>query len=154
MSFMTKRMCGFPTGVWIAYIALALLMLAWCMQAYSLLNWDSAVNLGIQNERFTGDAVERTWAIESRGLALADMIWPLPLGILAIFGLAKSRFYGFAAGLMELAIGVYFPLFFAFQRWSTYRGTAITAIVIWSIPSLFGIMGLWINRHEFVEKTC
>ena len=146
---MKQRIYNIPVGICIAYIALFLLILAWCMQAYSLFDWESAVNLGLQNERFTGDDVERVWAYESWSVAVADMLWPLPLCVIAFIGLLNKRLYGFAAGLMEFAIGVYFPLFFAFQRWSTYRETAIIAIFLWTIPSLLGIAGLWINRGEF-----
>jgi hypothetical protein len=146
---LNKKFWDNPAGVWLAFVALALLTLAWCMQAYSLMNWEHAVKLGLQNESFTGDAVERAWALESRGLAIADMIWPLPLCIIAFAGLIRRRFYGFAAGLMGLAIGVYFPIFFAFQRWATYRETAVAALVLWTIPSLLGIAGLWTNRKEF-----
>ncbi|WP_305064538.1 hypothetical protein [Methanococcoides sp.] len=89
--------------------------MAWFMQAYSLLNWDIAVDIGFQNERFTGDAVERTWAHEGWGVAVADMLWAMPLGIVALIGLLRKRSYGFAAGLMELSIGVYFHSFLHFR---------------------------------------
>jgi hypothetical protein len=84
---------------------------------------------------------------------VADMLWAMPLGIVALIGLLRKRFYGFAAGLMELSIGVYFPLVFAFQRWETYPETVIIAIFLWTIPSLLGIIGLWANR-EYFEKYC
>ncbi len=61
-----------PIGIWFGLAVLGLLMVAWAMQAYSLLNWESAVALGIQNERLTGDAAERAWALESWGVAAAD----------------------------------------------------------------------------------
>ena len=48
----------FPLGVWIAIVALLLQLLAWGTQLFSLLNWDRAVDLGLQNDRFTGDAAE------------------------------------------------------------------------------------------------
>ena len=147
---MLNKVIGrFPLGVWIAIIALLALFLGWGMQAYSLLNWDVAVDLGLQNERFTGDAAERVWAQESWGVAIADMLWPFPIGIVALTGILRKRFYGFAAGLMELSIGVYFPLVFAFQRWTIYPETVIQAIILWTIPSLLGIIGLWVNREYF-----
>ena len=121
----------------------------WGMQASSLLNWDHAIELGLQNERFSGGPAERAWAKESWGVAMADMIWPLPIGIAALVGIFRKRLYGVVAGSMELAIGVYFPLVFAIQRWSTFRGTAITAICLWLVPSLLGIAGLWVNRDCF-----
>ena len=151
MNILNKVIGRFPLGVWIAISALLSLFLGWGMQAYSLLNWDCAVDLGIQNERFTGAAAEHAWAKESWGVAMADMMWPLPIGIVALIGILRGRFYGFAAGLMEFAIGVYFPLVFAFQRWATYPETVILAIILWTIPSLLGIIGLWVNREYFEE---
>lgn len=151
MNVLNKNTGLFPFGVWMAIAALLLLFLAWGMQAYSLLNWDDAVDLGLQEDRFTGDAAERALAKESRGVAVADMLWPLPVGIVALAGILKRRFYGFAAGLMEFSIGVYFPIFYAFQRWATNPETVIVAIFMWMIPSLLGIIGLWANREYFKE---
>ena len=151
MQVVKKEVGRFPLGVWIAIAALLALCLGWGMQAYSLLNWDSAVDLGLQNDRFTGDAAERAWAKESWGLAVADILWPLPISIVAITGIIRKKFYGFVTGLMEFSIGVYFPLFFAFQRWPDYPETVILAIMLWTIPSLSGIIGLWVNRKYFEE---
>ena len=151
MNILNKSISRFPLGVWIAIAALVALFLGWGMQAYSLLDWDGAVDIGVQNERFTGDAAERAWAQESWGVAATDMLWPLPIGIAALIGLLRKKIFGFAAGLMEFSIGVYFPLVFAFQRWTTNPETVIVAIFLWMIPSLSGIIGLWANR-EYFEK--
>jgi hypothetical protein len=149
MNIFNKRIGHFPLGVWIAIIALLLLFLVgWAGQAYSLINWVGAVDLGLQNERFTGDAVERAWAHESWGVAVADMLWGVPIGIIAFIGLLRKKFFGFAAGLMDFTIGVYFPLVSAFQIWTTYPGTVIVAIVLFAIPSLLGIIGLWAKGRE------
>jgi len=148
---MRKMLGTFPVGVWIALLALLLLFLAWGMQAFSLMSWDRAVDLGFQNERFTGDDAEWAWALESWGVAVSDMIWALPIWIIALVGILRKRFYGFAAGLMEFAIGVYFPLFFAFHRWNMYRGTVIIALILWVPMSLLGIVGLWMNRSVFIS---
>lgn len=151
MGMLTNRAGRFPVGLWIALVAIVLLFLAWAGQAYSLINWDHAVDLGLQNERFTGDAAERTWALESRGVAIADMLWPLPLGVVALVGLIRLKRYGFAAGFAELSIGVYFPLFFAFQRWALYPGTVLLALFLFALTSLLGMAGLWVNRDLFWE---
>lgn len=151
MKILKKEVGRIPIGMWIAIAALLALFLGLGMQAYSLLNWDVAVDLGLQNERFTGDGAERAWAKESWGVAMADMLWPLPIGIVALIGILRRRLYGFAAGLMELSIGVYFPLVFAFQRWATYPETVVLALILWTIPSLLGIIGLWVNREYFEE---
>jgi len=57
MHFLKKGTGPYPLGVLIALVVLTALFLGWGMQAYSLLNWNRAVDLGLQNERFTGDAV-------------------------------------------------------------------------------------------------
>ena len=149
MSILNKTVGHFPLGIWIALIALLLSLLAWLMQGYSLIDWEGAIKLGIQNESFTGDAVERALANVERGIALADMVWPLPISIIAIIGLLRKKFIGFVAAMMEFAVCVYFPLFFAFQRWNTNTEVVIGAIILFAIPSLSGILGLWANREEF-----
>lgn len=146
-----RRMLGpFPVGVWIALLALLFLLIAWGMQAFSLIDWERAVDLGLQNERFTGNEVELAWALESWGVAVADMIWALPIWVIALIGITRKRTYGFAAGLMEFAIGIYFPLVFSFQRWNLHRETAIIALILWVPMSILGIAGLWMNRSIFI----
>jgi hypothetical protein len=149
LNILKKKIGPYPVGIWIALIVLLAVFLGWGMQAYSLLNWNRAVDLGFQNERFTGDVVERVWAHESWGVAMADMLWPLPIGIVAFIGLLRKRLFGFAACLMEFAISVYFPLVFSIQRWANYRSTAFTALFLWAVPSLVGIVCLWVNRNYF-----
>lgn len=139
----------FPIGVWIALLALMLVMLGMFMQAYSLLNWDHAVELGFQNERFSEDPVESAWALESWGVAVADMLWLLPITVVALIGILRRRFFGFSTGLMACSVGIYFPLVFAFQRWQTQPGTVTVAFVLWVVPSLLAISGLWVNRGWF-----
>lgn len=139
----------YPIGIWIALLAVLLTMVGMLMQLYSLLDWEHAVKLGFQNERFSTDPVESTWAAESWGVAMADVLWPLPITLIAFVGLLRRRFVGFAAALMALAIAVYFPLVFAFQRWQVYPGTVWIAIVMWVVPALLGIAALWMNRDWF-----
>ena len=77
------------------------------------------------------------------------MLWPMPLTLVAFVGLLRNKTYGFAAGLMVMAMGVYFPLFFAFQRWATFPQTVVVAIALFALPSLLGIVGLYMNRQLF-----
>lgn len=147
ISNLLQRTAGrFPVGIWITLVALSGLMLAWAGQAYSLFDWEGAVDFGLQNERFGTDPVERTWAKESLAVAVTDMLWPMPITVAALVGIIRSRSYGVLAGIIALAIGVYFPLVFAFQRWDTFRETAILALVVFTVPCLMGIAGLWVNR--------
>jgi len=144
----TKTVC-FPSGIWIALVALCFTLLAWIMQLYSLINWEGAIKLGLQNESFNGNSVEQALANVERGIALADMLWPLPLTIAAFIGVLKKKLIGMIAAMMDFAICVYFPLFFVFQRWETHTEVAITAIFLFAFPSILGMIGLWINRNHF-----
>lgn len=76
-----KNLGKYPFGIWLALGAILLTFLAWLMQAYSLLDWETAVSLGLQNSSFTGGASELAWATKERGEAIADLIWPLPVSV-------------------------------------------------------------------------
>ena len=149
MKAMQRTLGRYPLGIWIALAAILLSFIAWLMQAYSLIHWESAVSLGLQNGSFEGDAAGKVLATKERGEAIADLLWPLPLAILAFYGLLKTTFLGFVASMMEYAICIYFPLFYVFQMWETHPGTVLGALFLWAIPSIAGIIGLWSNRKAF-----
>jgi hypothetical protein len=150
MKILTKGVGPYTIGIWIALVAILLSILAWIMQSYSLINWEGAIGLGIQNESFNGPPVEQALANVERGIALADMFWALPLTIIALIGVLRKRLVGFIAAMMDFAICVYFPLFFAFQRWDSHLMTALAALLLFALPSLLGILGLWTNRKLFI----
>ena len=148
MEVFKKKINRYPLGIWIAIIALILICLAWLMQLYSLIDWEGAVKLGVQNESFTGDLAERAIADVERGVAIADILWALPITIVAFIGLVRKKFIGFIAAMMAFAVCVYFPLFYAFRESMSFD-IVLVAIILWAIPSLLGIYGLWINRDLF-----
>jgi hypothetical protein len=149
MKFITKRLGRYTIGIWIALLAMILALLAWVMQTYSLLDWEGALELGLQNESFNGDLVEQALADVERGVALADIFWALPITIIAVIGLLRKSLLGFVAAMMVFAICVYFPLVFAFHRWDSHMMTALTALILFAIPALLGMIGLWTNRKLF-----
>ena len=151
MNVLMKKISRFPLGIWIALFALILIFLAWLMQLYSLLDWEGAVLLGLQNESFLGDAAERAIADVERGVAMADILWAFPITIVAFIGLFRERFIGFITAMMVFGICVYFPLFYAFRE-SMNLDIVLVAISLWAIPSLLGIIGLWVNRSLFITK--
>jgi len=148
MALLRKHIGRYPLGIWVALIALTLILLAWIMQAYSLLDWEGAIRLGIQNESFSGDAAERAIADVERGIAIADILWALPITIIAYIGLLRKKIIGFIAAMMVFGVCVYFPLFYAFRLSMNFE-IVLAAIFLWAIPSLLGIYGLWINRNLF-----
>ena len=151
MHLLRKKLRKFPLGIWIALVALILCLMAWVMQAYSLLNWERAVDLGLQNHSLSGAPTDQAWALKERGEAIADLIWPLPVAIIALIGLLNGKFYGFVASMMEFAVCIYFPLFYLFQVWGSNPETVVAALLLWAVPSLMGIIGLWVNRSYFIK---
>ncbi len=149
MKFITKQIGRFPVGIWLAFVALSLILLAWIMQTYSLFSWESAVELGLQNGSFKGDELDKALANKEKGEAIADLLWALPINIMAFWGLIRKKLIGFVTAMMEFAICVYFPLFYVFQLWNSHFETALAAVILWGIPSLLGIIGLWANRNTF-----
>ena len=152
MSVLNQTMGRFPFGIWIAFVALILCFLAWLMQAYSLIDWESAVKLGLQNGSFNGDSVDQALATKEKGEAIADLLWPLPITFIAFVGLWRKKLYGLVASMMEFAICIYFPLFYVFQLWDTYLDTALGAVFLWATSSVFGIIGLWVNDKWEVQE--
>jgi len=148
MKILNKNLGRFPLGIWIALAGLVLIFLAWFMQGYSLINWEGAVKIGFQNESFTSDAVERAIANVERGIAVADILWALPIAIVAFVGISRKKLFGFVAGMMEFAICVYFPLLYVFRS-GTESVVVLGVLILWAIPSLLGIIGLWSNRKFF-----
>lgn len=151
MHVLTKELGRSTIGIWIAFIALGFTLLAWIMQIYSLLNWEGALSLGLQNESFSGPPVEQALANVEWGIAMADIFWPLPLTIIAFIGLTQKRMIGFVSAMMNFAICIYFPLFFAFQRWDSHFETVLAALFLFALPSVLGILGLWNNRKVFIQ---
>ena len=151
MEILKKKINRYPLGIWIAILALVLICLAWLMQIYSLLDWDGAIRLGVQYDSFTGDITERAMADVEKGVAIADILWVLPITIIALIGLLRKKFVGFIAGMMTFAVCVYFPLFYIFRE-STSFDIVLVVLFLWAVPSLFGIYGLWINRNLFITK--
>ncbi len=153
MNLLEKNLGRYPLGVWIALLALLTSFLGWLMQGYSLLDWEEAVSLGLQRGSLMGDELQRALANKERGEAMADLLWPLPIAIVAIIGLLRRAFLGFVAAMMEFAICVYFPLFYVFQYWKTDVMTVFWAVILWGIPSLVGVFALWMNREIFIRSV-
>ena len=148
MIFFRKKISRYPLGIWLALCALILIFLAWLMQMYSLLDWEGAVKIGLQNESFNGDAAEQAIADVEKGIAIADILWAFPITVVAFIGLLREKFIGFIAAMMVFAICVYFPLIYTF-RVSMNFDIVLAAIFMWAIPSIMGIIGLWMNRKLF-----
>ena len=121
MEILKKNIGRFPFGVWIAVVAILCSFLAWIMQFYSLLNWEGAIRLGIQNESFSGDAVEKALANVERGIAWADLLILFPLFISGTIGVLSGQIWGYVLWFALGMLSIYFSiLFWVLEKEYTY----------------------------------
>ena len=72
----------------------------------------------------------------------------IPITLIALIGLLRNKFIGYIAAMMTFAVCVYFPLFYTFRE-STSMDIVLVVILLWAVPSLLGIIGLWANRTNY-----
>ena len=68
--------------------------------------------------------------------------------IIALIGILQNKRVGFITAMMTFSVCVYFPLFYAFRK-STSFDIVLVVIFLWAVPSLLGIIGLWTNRDTY-----
>lgn len=133
----------------IALVALGINFLFLLGQLYSLCDWDTAVMVGLQEDRFTGDAAEKARARLDWGNAIADMIVQVPLTVVAFVGLLITAPFAYDVALLALAICVYWPFIFVGQRGGQDCIGEVIAILIFVLLSILAILGLAANRDDF-----
>lgn len=148
---MPNRKSKYSLSIIVGLIALILISVAWIMQGYSLINWDNAVEIGLQEHHFSDNTIESHLADVERGIAMADIIWGLPLTIFAFIGILRRSLFGFLSANMVFAICVYFPLLYFFRD-NFALETKLFALGLWCIPSLLGIVSLWYSRNQFTKS--
>lgn len=147
-------------GLRLVIFAVALQVVAFLFQLYSILDWDGAVRLGLQEDRFVAEgeevgAGERARATMSWGNAVADVLWYLPLQIAALRELLADRRTPtlYAMVFAILWFGAYWPLSVVFQySWSEYRSLILASVLLFGVPSVVGLFGLLVSRSAFLSS--
>jgi hypothetical protein len=133
-------------------------------QALSLLDWDLAVRLGLQeNDRHSSDVIQRLLAEVEWGVCVADVFLVLPLLMIGLAGVLCRRHWGMIAAMMAALCWVDMFLVYTAQRyalvfrggmgqWSDYAGLAGTFAVLGPVPSLLTIWGLAANADRFATS--
>ena len=151
-----------PLGVWIALLAMVVcLVMGVGGQALSLLNWDLAVRLGLQENR-TDDAnlLERVLAHMEWGTCAADIVAVLPLWLLGFVGVACRRHWGAVAAMMAAACWVYAFFDYSLDRysltvrgglaeWERFSGMVRGFALMGLVPAALVIWGLGANVDRF-----
>lgn len=161
---MRHILAGHPLGIWLAIFALPLtLLIAGGGQVLSLLDWDLAVSLGLQeHDRQAVDSAQRALAAVEWGTALADAILVLPLLGLGWIGILCRRYWGMLLAMMGATCWVYMFLAYAAQRyglafdagvgaWDEYAELIGAFALIGLAPSLLTLWGLAANADRFAQ---
>ena len=124
-------------------IILTLLLIG---QTYSLINYEMAVTLGLQESVQEVGEIGIVWA---KGFAFADTFVYIPLLLLGIIGLLKRKKWGLYAMFGSCAISVYWPIVHLF---AIYKGKDVITLnhekyvffpIILSLILLYGLWGMW-----------
>lgn len=130
-------------------------------QALSLLNWDAALRLCLQEDsRKSRDPVERTMGAMSQGEAVADVVVQGSLIVLALAGILLQHPVGFVAGIAQGVIWIYVTFLVLSQRWMLYRWKIVNnmsrlkhvapaMLLVAGIPGTLIIICLVTNRRFF-----
>ncbi len=115
-------------------------------QTFSLIDYDWAVALGLQESE---KEVGKVGIAFAKGFAFGDTLFYLPLLILGIIGLLKSKKWGFYFMLGSLAISVYWPIV---HLYTIYIGRNVLSLqpdkyvsfpITLSLIISYGLWGMW-----------
>lgn len=138
-------------GSWLVTVAVALQVVAFLCQLYSLLNWEHAVQLGIMPDRLSGgDAIESVRARLQWGNAACDVLLYLPLSCMSLLLYNKKSLVGFALTFSVLFFGTYWPLSVAFKgSWPEDKAFILPSVLVFGMPSGLGLWVLLTSRNEY-----
>lgn len=159
---MRTMLAGHPLGIWVAIFAILFtLIAAGGGQVLSLVDWDLAVRLGLQEyDRHAADLTQRALAEVEWGTALADVLLILPLLGAGLIGVLCRRYWGMLLAMMGAACWVYMFLAYGAQRvglafragvgdWGDYATLIGAFALLGLIPSLLTLWGLAANADRF-----
>ena len=165
MSFLTRPAGRFPIGIWIVVVLFFLSGFIFTLfgQGLSVLSWDTALALGLQEDsRTSPDIVERSIGAMSQGEAGADFLVQGALFLLTIIGIFRRKFYGYVAGMAQGVLWIYVTFMVIFQRLTFYtwglvpdlsRAEYVAPIMFLAamVPGIFTLYVLEKNRSWFTE---
>ena len=126
-------------------------------QSYSLLDYDSAVALGLQESE---KEVGKVGIAFAKGFAFGDTILYVPMLLAGIIGLLKRKKWGVYVMSASCALSVYWPLV---HLYAIYIGRDVIVLhpekyvsfpITLSIIILYGLWGMWYlyqNQNTFKE---
>jgi len=126
-------------------------------QTFSLINYNTAVALGLQE---SVEEVSEVGIAFAKGFAFADTIAYIPLLLIGIIGLLKRTKWGFYALFASCAISVYWPLVHLYAIYigrdviTLHPEKYVTFPITLSFIILYGLWGMWYlytNQNTLIE---
>jgi len=143
---------------WILIIVSILLTLFLLVgQTFSLINYETAVALGLQE---SVEEISEVGIAFAKGFALADTIIYIPLLFTGIIGLLRRKKWGVYLIFASCAISVYCPLILLY---AIYIGKGVIILnpekyvffpIALSFIILYGLLGMWYlyaNQKELIQ---
>ena len=138
-----KRNFGFWILISIGVLLLLFLLIG---QSYSLINYNAAVHLGLQEST---EEIGQVGIAFAKGFAFADTAIYIPLLLSGVIGLLKRKKWGVYMMFASCAISVYWPLVHLFAIYIE-RGAItlqpekyISFPITLSLIMLYGLWGMW-----------
>ena len=149
-----ERNVGLNLLIGISIILLILLLVG---QTYSLVNYEKAVSLGLQESEEEVTKIGIAWA---KAFALGDTLAYIPLLIAGIIGLLKRKRWGYYSMLASLAISVYWPIvnlaaiYFGADDLALDPDKYISYSILLPLISIYGLWGMWYlyKNQGFMEN--
>ena len=144
----SSKPLGFYILILISVILLILLLMG---QTYALINYERAVDLGLQESAEEVGLLGIAWA---RAFALGDTLVYIPMLFIGLIGILKKTFWGYMFMLCSLAISAYWPvvnlsaIYFARDEIQLMEDKYLSYSILLPLISLYGVWGIWYLLKE------
>ena len=145
-----KRRIGFWSLISIGILLGIFLIVG---QTFSLINYDLAIALGLQESE---QEVGKVGIAFGKGFAFSDTVFYIPLLIAGIIGLLKGKKWGLYSMFGSLAISVYWPIVHLYAIYIGRNVIVLNPDKYISFPiilSLIIIYGLWGMRLLYNHQS-
>ena len=139
----TNRKIGYQILITLSILLLLFLLIG---QTFSLINYEAAVNIGLQESE---EEISKVGIAFAKGFAFGDTIIYIPLLFVGIIGLLKRKKWGLYAMFGSCAISVYWPLV---HLYAIYIGKDVITLlpekyisfpITLSFIIVYGLWGMW-----------
>ncbi len=134
-------------GYWVLIIIAVFLVITFLLgQTLSLFNYELTVKMGLQESK---EEIREVGIAFLKGYAFSDTVIYIPLLIIGIFGLLKSKKWGLYSMFGALAISVYWPAAILYSVFTGRESINLGAdkylsfSILLPLIMIYGLWGMW-----------